>query len=209
MKRDQSKPANPSGGDSAAVLERLLFFSDAVFAIAITLLVIELKVPHLDGAESAAFWRALAELLPNFFAFVISFLVIGRFWMGHHDLFAKAHGYSRRLLWPNLLLLMAIAFLPFSTAFLGENLGYFVPALFYNISLLVTALVDWNLTRVAISTGLVPVSRRATEHRHSAIVAGSALLCLGLTWLATEWSQLGMLAIPIANAIFKRRKVET
>ena len=127
---------HPAGG-GALLLERLVFFSDAVFAIAITLLVLEIKVPHLPGnATSHDFVVALAGIAPSLFAFVLSFLVIGLFWMGHHRIFAHAHTYDSRVLWPNMLFLMAIAFMPFATAFFGANTNHFVPNLLYNLTLL-------------------------------------------------------------------------
>src|SRR5689334_20483118 len=104
-------------------LERLVFFSDAVFAIAITLLVIELHPPHFDRAVAtdAGHLEALANLIPNFIGYIISFFVIGMFWMGHHRAFALAAHYSPRILWWNLLLLCSIAFMPFASAYVSAN----------------------------------------------------------------------------------------
>src|SRR5437868_654279 len=122
-----TKHESDTSGDLA--LDRLVFFSDAVFAIAITLLVLEIRIPHLPrGVTIAEAWREFWTLWPSFFAFALSFFVIGRFWMGHHERFRPLRHFDDRLMWPNLLYLMTIAFMPFSTAFLGSNLGRFVPA---------------------------------------------------------------------------------
>src|SRR3569623_1123728 len=121
------KKHEDTSGDLA--LDRLVFFSDAVFAIAVTLLVLDIKVPNLPHESISAAWRDFAALWPSFFAFALSFFVIGRFWMGHHERFRALRHYDSRLMWPNMLYLMAIAFMPFSSAFLGTNLGRFVPAL--------------------------------------------------------------------------------
>ena len=98
---------------------RLEAFSDGVFAIAITLLVIEVRVPHAQEGELAA---ALAAQWPSYVAYAISFAVIGIMWVNHHGLMELVARVDRPLLFLNLLLLMFIAFMPFSTALLAEHL---------------------------------------------------------------------------------------
>ena len=98
---------------------RLEAFSDGVFAIAITLLVIEVRVPH---AEEGGLARALAEQWPSYVAYATSFAVIGIMWVNHHALFQVVAVVDRPLLFLNLLLLMFVAFVPFPTALLAENL---------------------------------------------------------------------------------------
>ncbi|MBK7376852.1 MAG: DUF1211 domain-containing protein [Chitinophagaceae bacterium] len=101
-------------------LERMILFSDAVFAIAITLLVIELKVPEIERAEltEGKLLKALAHMIPQFVGFIISFMFIGIYWTVHHRLFGYVVNYTPKLLWLNLLFLFAVALMPFSTAFL-------------------------------------------------------------------------------------------
>lgn len=102
-------------------LERLILFSDAVFAIAITLLVIEIKVPELEGTVTdAALAGELLHLIPKFVGFLLSFLIIGVYWTIHHRQFSFVVNYDRRLLWLNLIFLMAIALMPFSSGLYGE-----------------------------------------------------------------------------------------
>lgn len=123
-------------------LERMILFSDAVFAIAITLLVIELKVPEIDKAEltEGKLLQALVLLIPKFFGFMVSFLFIGIYWTVHHRLFGYVVNYTPRLVRLNLLFLFAVALMPFSTAFYSEYLmkHVFTPVVFYtgNIILL-------------------------------------------------------------------------
>lgn len=137
-------------------LERLIFFSDAVFAIAITLLVIEIHVPHLeDGASSSEFIGALAKLTPNFIGFVVSFYVIGAFWGGHHRAFACAATYSDKLLPANINLLLTIAAMPFFTAFVSNYSNQRVPVVVYCSWLLLTALLNMRLGRLATSPPVV------------------------------------------------------
>ena len=101
--------------------ERVVFFSDAVFAIVITLLVLELKVPHLSEHSEPALRQALLELLPRVAGFVISFLIIGLMWIEHHRIFRYIADYDGKLLWLNLLLLLCVSFVPFPTALFSEN----------------------------------------------------------------------------------------
>ncbi|MES2005022.1 MAG: TMEM175 family protein [Bacteroidota bacterium] len=101
-------------------LERLILFSDAVFAIAITLLVIEIKVPEIHFGTGVDVSHALAEALneksAEFFGFLLSFAVIGQFWVGHHRLFGYVTDYDSGLLWLNLHMLFWIVLVPFSSA---------------------------------------------------------------------------------------------
>jgi uncharacterized membrane protein len=102
-------------------LERTVFFSDAVFAIAITLLALGLQVPELPaGSQATLLPVALLGLWPKFFSFLLSFWVIGFYWLAHHRTFHYIRGYDRSLLLINLLFLMWIVLLPFSTSLLGE-----------------------------------------------------------------------------------------
>jgi uncharacterized membrane protein len=97
---------------------RLEAFSDGVIAIAITLLVLEIKVPHV--AEGESLWRALGELWPSYAAYVVSFATIGIMWVNHHALFHRVAIVDRALLYWNLLLLGSIGLLPFTTALLAD-----------------------------------------------------------------------------------------
>ena len=189
-----SKQDHTAAG-GALSLERLVFFSDAVFAIAITLLVLELKIPHLERSP-ARFAPAMLQLMPQLFAFTLSFLVIGRFWMSHHQLMDHVSRFDSGLLWPNMLYLMSIAFMPFSTALIGENLGMFGPALIYNLSLLTTALLGLQLVRKVIKLKLVRVSLTGAMHGASAVVI-AALLSTALTFVFPPISQMPMATIPL------------
>lgn len=110
-------------------LERLILFSDAVFAIAITLLVIEIKIPDKEfirdhgGISDTALSLALGHLVPKFIGFLISFLLIGLYWSIHHRMFGFVTSYDRKLLFLNLLFLFFVALMPFSTGFYSEYAG--------------------------------------------------------------------------------------
>ncbi len=128
-------------------LERLMFFSDAIFAIAITLLVIEIRVPHLTGRITETdLANALLELIPQYIGFVVSFFVIGRFWIGHHRTFGWLARADDALIWRNLLFLMTIAFMPFPTAVLSSYAGSRVGVGLYAGWLMIAGLLNmWTL----------------------------------------------------------------
>lgn len=136
-------------------LERLKAFSDAVFAIAITLLVIEVHVPRLDTLDDTAYLAALAHLIPSFMGFMLSFLTIGALWIAHHRLFGVLDGYEPRLMWPNMLLLMVVAFMPFATALMSSNPLARVPEVFYSATLLAAGLLQLLLFQLALRPGRV------------------------------------------------------
>src|SRR5215467_1223421 len=105
------------------LVERIAFFSDAVFAIAITLMIIDIHPPILQrGDTSAIVWRKLGEKLPEFLGLAVSFLLIGTAWMRHHQLFAYIAKPDAKLIFVNLCLLFTIILFPFSTSFLFNSL---------------------------------------------------------------------------------------
>jgi uncharacterized membrane protein len=122
-------------------LERMILFSDAVFAIAITLLAIEIKVPAiLHDITDHKLAESLLEMTPKFIGFLISFLIIGQYWTIHHRLFGFVVNFNLRLLWLNLFFLLAVILMPFTSAFYSEYISYFLktPVILYisNISFL-------------------------------------------------------------------------
>jgi uncharacterized membrane protein len=138
--------------DDPMGVERVAFFSDAVFAIAITLLVIEVTVPEGD-LTGPQLTRELGRLGPKFFSFGLSFWVIGRFWISHHFTFRYLKSWNLPMLWLNLLLLACIAFLPFPTAVLGSHLGLPEAARLYAASVTVTGLASTLLWWYATGKG--------------------------------------------------------
>jgi uncharacterized membrane protein len=107
-------------------LERLIFFSDAVMAIAITLLTVDLKLPELTGSvTSRNVLQALAALMPHILSFLISFLVIGVYWTSHHRYFNYIVHVDGKLIGLNLLFLLSIALMPFVAGIMGQY--YFLP----------------------------------------------------------------------------------
>ena len=124
---------------------RLEAFSDGVLAIIITIMVLELKVPH--GADLAA----LAPLIPVFLSYVLSFIFVGIYWSNHHHLFHAVQHVNGRILWTNLHLLFWLSLIPFVTGWMGENHFAAWPVACYGAVLLCAAIAYHILARVLIS----------------------------------------------------------
>ncbi|HUL27671.1 MAG TPA: TMEM175 family protein [Streptosporangiaceae bacterium] len=136
--------------------DRVLFFSDAVFAIAITLLVVDIRVPEIVVNAGHQLYESRSKIL----SFTISFLVIGLFWMGHHRLFRYITALDRPLIFLNLLFLGTIAFLPYPTAllFAGNTRAPAAPV-FYAACVAAAGLVELAIWLYAThAKGLVPAS---------------------------------------------------
>lgn len=129
-----------SSNNNRLELDRIIFFSDAVFAIAITLLALNLKSPN-DYSHSDSLNHLFAIVLPEFQSYVISFLVIALYWIGHHRYFRYIKRYDYTLVWLNILFLMCIVFLPFSTAVLDHYPERRTAVLFYAVSMALTGLM--------------------------------------------------------------------
>lgn len=142
-------------------LERLIFFSDAVFAIAITLLALEIQVPQIpSGSEATLLPGALLSLWPKFFSFLISFWVIGFYWLAHHRTFHYINGYDHSLLLINLLFLMWLVLLPFSTSLLGEYGNQQIVEIIYAVHVAVTGLtLSWVWRHASRDPNLMDAAR--------------------------------------------------
>jgi uncharacterized membrane protein len=124
---------------------RLEAFSDGVIAILITIMVLELKVPH--GTE----WRSLEPLVPVFLTYVLSFVFLGIYWTNHHHMLHTVQRVSGSVLWANLHLLFWLSIVPFVTGWMGENHGAAVPTAAYGIVLLGAAIAYTILTYAIIA----------------------------------------------------------
>src|SRR5215471_4571222 len=124
---------------------RLEAFSDGVLAIIITIMVLELKVPH--GVE----WHDLRPLLPVFFSYVLSYTYLGIYWNNHHHLLHTIKHVSGGILWANLHLLFWLSLFPFATDWIGENHIAPIPTAVYGIILLMAAIAYYILQRCIIA----------------------------------------------------------
>ena len=135
-----------SGDDSSADFTRLIALSDGVFAFAITLLVVNVDLPAGVQPGEPVTLALLAQLWRDVFSYVVSFLVVGNYWLDHRRVFRYVRGYAPRLAWINLLLLMTVAFLPFPTSVLGDHTGS-ISVAFYAASMTLAGLLVYWLWR--------------------------------------------------------------
>lgn len=125
---------------------RLEAFSDGVIAIIITIMVLELKVPH--GSD----WAALQPLLPVFLSYVLSFVFIGIYWNNHHHMLHTIKHVNGKILWANLHLLFWLSLVPFVTGWMGENHFSSLPTALYGVVMLMAGIAYWILQKSIIST---------------------------------------------------------
>ena len=156
---------------------RLEAFSDGVLAIIITIMVLELKVPH--AVELAA----LKPVLPVLLSYVLSFIYLGIYWNNHHHLFQATEQVSGGILWANLHLLFWLSLFPFTTAWMGENHLAAIPTAIYGFVLLMAAIAYYILQRTII----------AKEGRESLLAQA-----VGRDWKGKLSPLLYLAAIPLA-----------
>ena len=144
---------------------RLEAFSDGVLAIIITIMVLELRAPVVEGrsAEFADLWSSEFHLAPIFLSYVLSFIYIAIYWNNHHHLMQSVDRVTGGILWSNMALLFCLSLFPFSTSWMGENIGDSAPAVAYGVVLLAAAFAYTLLVRVIIhSQGDDSLTKRAT-----------------------------------------------
>ncbi len=192
---------------------RLEAFSDGVFAIAITLLVLELKLPRADVLAAGGLWPALASRWPSYIGYALSFLVIGIMWANHHALFEYIRRANRSVLLANLVLLMGVSFLPFPTAVLADHLDD--PAtrtsatVFYGATLIFTSLsfnVLWYVGRRGARLLGHEISQQGldTITRRYAIALGCYAGATALAFV-NVWASLGVhLVLAVWNGFSER-----
>jgi uncharacterized membrane protein len=162
---------------------RIVAFSDGVFSIAITLLVLNLTVKK--GLSSADLTGELFDLWDDLLAFGLSFAVIGRFWVVHHRFFAEVDAFDGRLLGLNLVYLASIVLIPFSSEVLGEYGGETASVVLYSVNLAAVVLIGLGMGADARRRGLTSIddaTHRETRVR-STYIAGVFLLSIPLAFV--------------------------
>jgi TMEM175 potassium channel family protein len=186
---------------------RVEAFSDGVFAIAITLLILEIKIPKPSDGPLAL---QLLKQWPSYFAFLISFSFIGVMWMNHHRLFTHIKRCDDTLMVLNLLLLLGVTVVPFPTAVLATHLGYGdqrTAALLYNAVYLFIAIVFNLLWKYAISRNhhllgtQVDAANVAKISKQYAFGPVFYLLCVVIAWISVPASLAGNIILAVFFAL--------
>jgi uncharacterized membrane protein len=181
-------------------LERLIFFNDAVFAIAITLLALEIRLP--TGVEAFSDAQLLTNLLGmwhKYLAYIISFLVIGSFWSAHHRKFRLIKRYDGKLLTYNLLILMVVAFIPFPSSVISESSGR-TATIFYALTMMLVGFLFtalwWHASR---HNRLIEAHLTAQQHRREFLsplmTAAIFLLSIGIAFFDADLARLSWVLI--------------
>ena len=162
--------------------DRLAAFSDGVIAILITIMVLELRIPH--GAD----WRALSTVAPSFLTYVMSFIYLAIYWNNHHHLLHTVTRVDGLILWANSNLLFWLSLVPAATAWMGENLTAPLPTAFYGAVLLMPAIAYYLLQmaivqRQGTDSVLAQALGRDTKGKLSLVFyAAGALLAFVYPW---------------------------
>ena len=190
-------------------VERLAALSDGVFAVAMTLLVLDLHAPAAEAIHSERdLLHALAPLAPRLLVFLMSFMTLGIFWVGQQVQLSHLARSTRDLTWTHLIFLVAVTLMPFSTALMAEFLGFRVALLLYWVNILLLGVLLFASWRCAIAAsvlkpGLPPEVIGAVQRRivvAQALYAVGALLCV----FNTYWS-LGFIVLVQINYVIAPR----
>ena len=185
---------------------RLEAFCDGVFAIAITLLVIDIKIPaNLEIDNAAALWQALWHILPSILAFLLSFVVILITWVNHHNALKLLHKSHPTLLYGNGFLLLTVAFLPFPTSLLGEYVltPAAAPAVILYDSVLALQALGWTMITTAATKHALVKNEKAKEIiRSSKQYSYFAFILYTLCTILAYWFPLAMAIVVTATWIF-------
>lgn len=187
-------------------IDRLSFFSDGVFAIAITLLVIEIKVPVHHEPTNEVLLHSLSEMSLKFLGFLISFAIVGHYWSVHHRIFGYLKKYNTSLLWINLAFLCSVVLLPFSSGLLGEYSSHpelYVPYVIYVANIFLTGLMNcWLWLYVSnpkkqFLTHTISKARINLGLYRSLVIPVVFLISLGVFFISPVISKFIPLIIPI------------
>jgi uncharacterized membrane protein len=195
----------------SAEFGRVIGFSDGIFAIAMTLLVLQIEVSGLPRGDDDAreMLDALADALPEIVSFAVSFYVIGRYWLAHHWFFSRLQRLDRRLLSQNLAYLGLVAFLPFPTALIGEYEGNPIAFVVFALSMAAVSLMELVSAHHSFRAGLLrpgaPPDLLRWARRASGFPVAIFVLSIPLGFVNTTAALLSWLVLSPLGYLINRR----
>ena len=195
-------------GNDTLALERIAFFSDAVIAIALTLLAIDLRLPDVKGVDDAAFMRMLADLGPRYFAFVISFAVVALYWSAHHRMYRFIVRWDGGLLAVNMVFLFFVVQQPLLASMLGSYGNLASATAVYAIGLAALGFSSLGLWIYALRRHLVSSTMPQSFIRYTGIRSGGVAIAFALSALLALVSpllaQVSWLVITVLSFTLRR-----
>src|SRR6266542_4812905 len=182
---------------------RLEAFSDAVIAIIITIMVLELKVPHGDRLHD------LVTLLPVFLSYVLSFVYVGIYWNNHHHMLHATTTVTGAILWANLYLLFWLSLFPFATGWMGENHFSALPTAFYGFVLLMAAIAYYLLQQAIIrSQGPDSILKKAVGRDWKGKLSPVLYIAAIVATLLAPWISEGIFVAAALIWLIPDRRIE-
>jgi uncharacterized membrane protein len=182
---------------------RLEAFSDGVIAIIITIMVLEMKVPHGSRLED------LRPLLPVFLSYVLSFFYVGIYWNNHHHMLHACAAVTGAILWANLYLLFWLSLFPFTTGWMGENHFTAMPTVLYGVVLLMAAIAYFLLQRTIIrSQGQDSILKKAIGRDWKGKLSPILYILAILAALRSPWTAQAILVIAALVWLIPDRRIE-
>lgn len=182
---------------------RLEAFSDGVIAIIITIMVLEMKVPHGDAFE------ALSPLIPVFFSYVLSFVYLGIYWNNHHHMLKTCRKVTGPMLWANIHLLFWLSLIPFATGWMGENHFAKAPCVVYGVILLLAAIAYWILqAKIIASQGGSSILKEAVGSDWKGKLSPALYVVAIVTAFWTQWISVALYVIVALMWLIPDRRIE-
>ena len=195
--------AHSRSGPAGLSIVRIEAFADGVFAIVITLLILDIHVPQVQGEPvGPQLVRELVAMWPKYLAYAMSFIIVGVYWVGHHAQFRFIRHANRTLLWINILFFMCVAFVPFSAALIGEYRHEQIAVIIYGVNLIVVGaclyLHYWYAThKHRLVDADLGEHQIATTKRRILIAPIMCLVAIGLSFVSTSLSIILYVLLPI------------
>jgi uncharacterized membrane protein len=200
---------------SGTGLERLNALSDGVFAVAMTLLVLDLRAPVVEVAHAAGpvwsagselpLWHALSSVAPTLLTYVMSFMTLGIFWVAQHTQLRQVSRTDRDLTWLNLLYLAVVGLMPFTTSLLSEYITYRIALVVYWANLLLLGLVLWLCLRYTRHAGLfadgVAADVFAVQQRRIAVYQALYFAVMLVGFLSTYAAIAGLILVQLTSEV--------